>query len=114
MGNLKNAVRAQWRPDFDTPEGQGNIVEKTLVNLVTLLGLIVLIVVTFALAAVSTSLSRTRGRPARPGPIGWLAPVLRFVPIVLLHRCRVAALHVPLRACCPRTASRGRSSGVAR
>ena len=29
MGNLKNAVRAQWRPDFDLQEAQGNIVKKT-------------------------------------------------------------------------------------
>ena len=55
MGNLKNAVRAQWRPDFDLQEAQGNIVKKTVVNLLALLGLIVLIAVTFALASLSTA-----------------------------------------------------------
>ena len=57
MGNLKNAIRAQWRPDFDMQEKQGNIVKKTVVNLITLLGFIVLIAVTFALASISTNLA---------------------------------------------------------
>src|SRR5918997_384293 len=30
MGNLKNAIRAQLRPDFDLAEPQGNIVVKTV------------------------------------------------------------------------------------
>ena len=40
MGNLKNAIRAQWRPDFDMQENQGNIVKKTAINLLTLIGLL--------------------------------------------------------------------------
>ena len=82
MGNLKNAVRAQWRPDFDLQEAQGNIVKKTLVNLVTLLGLIVLIVVTFALASLSTALADDVIAWLGLTEVGWLQPVLRFVPIV--------------------------------
>ena len=57
MGSLKRAVRAQWRPDFDMAENQGNIIKWTLVNLITLVGLIMLIAVTFALASVSTALA---------------------------------------------------------
>ena len=82
MGNLKNAVRAQWRPDFDLQEAQGNIVKKTVVNLVLLLGLIVLIAITFALASVSTALTGTVLDALGLTHIGWLRPVLHFVPII--------------------------------
>ena len=82
MGNLKNAVRAQWRPDFDLQEAQGNIVKKTAVNLVLLLGLIVLIAITFALASLSTALTGTVLDALGLSHIGWLRPVLHFVPII--------------------------------
>lgn len=82
MGNLKNAVRAQWRPDFDLQAPQGNIVKLTVVNLVTLLGLVVLIVLTFGLASLSTALSGTVIDALGLGQVGWLGPVLRFVPII--------------------------------
>ena len=83
MGNLKNAVRAAWRPDFDLQEPQGNIVKKTLVNLGTLLCLILLIIVTFALASVSTALSDNVIDLLGLTEVGWLQPVLRFGPIVI-------------------------------
>jgi membrane protein len=82
MGNLRNAVRAQWRPDFDLQEEQGNIVVKTLVNLATLLGLILLIVITFGLASVSTGLADEIVGWLGLTEIGWLNPLLRIVPIV--------------------------------
>ena len=82
MGNLKNAIRAQWRPDFDMQEDQGNLVKKTVVNLITLLGLIVLIAVTFALASISTALADDLVRLIGLDQIGWLSPVLRIVPII--------------------------------
>lgn len=82
MGNLKNAVRATWRPDFDLQEAQGNIVKKTIVNLLLLLGLIVLIAITFALASVSTTFTGTVLDALGLSDIGWLRPVLHFVPIV--------------------------------
>ena len=82
MGNLKNAIRAQWRPDFDMQEKQGNIIKKTVVNLITLVGLIVLIVVTFALASISTALADDLVNLIGLNQIGWLSPVLRIVPII--------------------------------
>ena len=82
MDSLKRAVRAQWRPGFDMAENQGNIIKWTLVNLVTLVGLIVLIAVTFALASISTGLADDLVRLAGLDQIGWLSPVLRIVPIV--------------------------------
>ena len=82
MGNLKNAVRAQWRPDFDVAEEQGNPVKIIVVNLVTLLGLIVLIVITFGLASVSTALADNIVGWLGLSEINWLNPLLRVVPIV--------------------------------
>jgi membrane protein len=82
MGNLKNAVRAQWRPDFDLAEEQGNPVKVVLVNLVLLLGLIVLIAITFALASLSTALADDVLAWLGLTEIGWLNPLLRIVPIV--------------------------------
>jgi membrane protein len=82
MGNLKNAVRAQWRADFDLQENQGNLLKKTVVNLITLIGLIVLIAVTFALASISTSLADDVVNLLGLNAISWLSPVLRIVPIV--------------------------------
>jgi membrane protein len=82
MGNLKNAVRAQWRRDFDLQEPQGNVVVKIVVNLITLLGLIVLIVITFGLAAVSTALTDTVLGLLGLTEVAWLRPVLQFAPIL--------------------------------
>lgn len=56
-GNLKRALRALTRPDFDMTEARPNFVLEKLVNLVLLLGLLVLIPVTFALASLSTTLT---------------------------------------------------------
>ena len=64
MNNLKDALNAQWRSDFDHPRPQPNVVVKTLTSLVAMLGLIVAIAVTFALASISTALADV--------VIGWL------------------------------------------
>jgi membrane protein len=82
MDSLKRAVRAQWRPDFGMAENQGSIIKWTLVNLVTLVGLIVLIAVTFALASISTALADDLVSLMGLDEIGWLSPVLRIVPII--------------------------------
>ena len=81
MDSLKRSVRAQWRTHFDMAENQGNIIKWTLVNLATLVGLIVLIAVTFALASISTGLADDLVRLIGLDQIGWLSPVLRIVPI---------------------------------
>ena len=83
MGKLKNAVRAASRPDFDLRESQGNYVKKTIVNLGTLLCLFLLIVVTFALAWLSTTLSDNVIALLGLTEVGWLQPVLRFAPIAI-------------------------------
>jgi membrane protein len=82
MGNLKNAVRAQWRSSFDVQPPGGNFLVRTLVNLVTMLGLIVLIFITFGLASLSTSLTNVVLDWLGLTHVTWLAPVLHLVPIV--------------------------------
>jgi len=86
MGNLKNAVRAQWRPEFDLQGTGGNIVLATLklyaVNLLELALLVLAMVVTFALATFSTSLADRVLDALGVSQIGWLHPVLRLVPVL--------------------------------
>ena len=82
MGNLKNAVRTQWRASFDVQEAKGNIVVKILVNLLTMLGLIVAMVVTFGLASISTSLTNTVLDWLGLSEVRWLAPLLHLLPVI--------------------------------
>ncbi len=83
-GNLKNAVRAQTVDNFD-----GQIIEKeniavrTVKNLGILFGLLISIVVTFAISSVSTILSTTIISFLGLDDVGWLEPVLQIVPIVV-------------------------------
>jgi membrane protein len=58
-GNLKSAVRAQTRPLFDMKERKRFILLEVLVNFAILLGLLVILAVTFALAVMATSLTGT-------------------------------------------------------
>lgn len=83
MGNLRDAVRAQWRGDFDAEQKKENIVAKTVLNLLRLLGLIFAVLVTFSLAAVSTSLSDVIVSALHLDSLTWLSPVLKVVPIVV-------------------------------
>jgi membrane protein len=58
-GNLKSAVRAQTRPLFDMKERKKFILLEVLLNLAILLGLLVILAATFALAVMATSLTGT-------------------------------------------------------
>ncbi|MGI8457686.1 MAG: YhjD/YihY/BrkB family envelope integrity protein [Propionibacteriaceae bacterium] len=83
MGNLKNAVQAQMRADFDAEIPKRNIVVATLVNLVTLLGLIIAIAITFGLATLSTTVTGDLLGFFGLQDVGWLVLVLRIAPIVV-------------------------------
>ncbi len=83
MKNLKNAVRAQWRPTFDLQPVKSGIVRDTATNLVTLLGLVAGILVSFAAAGFVTSLGSAVIAGLGLDAVGWLVPVLRVVPIGL-------------------------------
>jgi len=58
-GNLKSAVRAQTRPLFDMKERKHFILIEVLLNFAILLGLLIILAVTFALAGMATSLTGT-------------------------------------------------------
>lgn len=58
-GNLKSAVRAQTRPLFDMKERKHFILTEVLLNFAILLGLLIILAVTFALAVMATSLTGT-------------------------------------------------------
>jgi membrane protein len=82
MGNLKDAVRAQWRPSFDVQVKKENFIIKTLSNIAILIGLLIMIGATFALASISTSLSGNIVGWLGLSQLGWLRPVLQFVPVL--------------------------------
>lgn len=58
-GHLKSAVRAQTRPLFDMKEQKHSFILEGCLNFAILLGLLLILVVTFALAAMATSLTGT-------------------------------------------------------
>src|SRR5215207_4654569 len=83
MANLRNAVRAQWRQNFDLRDTSGNVVTRTLLNLVELLGVVVAIVLTFVLTSLSAALTDDVLNWLGVGHIGWLSPVLRLIPVIV-------------------------------
>ena len=64
VNNIRQAVHAQMRPEFDMTEKKTNIVVQTLVNIGILLGLFVLVVIMMALSTAATG--------AREAIISWL------------------------------------------
>lgn len=82
VGNLKAAVRAQLRVDFEDKTPQSNFVVEKLKDMGTLVMLLIMIVVTFAISSAATSLTGTivslTGLDGVPG-IGFL---MRFVPLI--------------------------------
>jgi membrane protein len=82
MGHLKNAVRTQWRPGFDLRPQKINIVIRTIVNLVILLGFLLGMAVSFGLSSLSTSLADTVVEWLGLGDQPWVAPVLRITSVV--------------------------------
>ncbi len=83
IGNVKKAVRAQWRTDFDEAEPKVNIAKLILINLGTLLGTLVLVGITFGLASVSTGLTGIILRTLGLDDVGWAPWVLRIAPVVV-------------------------------
>lgn len=59
VANLKTAIRAMWRPRFDAGEDKANIVVETLRNLALLIGLLVLVLLSFGFSAAATTLTGT-------------------------------------------------------
>lgn len=66
VGNLRGALNAQWRPEFEYVKDKRNIVAATLLNMATLLLLLLGVLVTFALSIGGTALN------------AWLVGLLRI------------------------------------
>lgn len=84
MGNVRDAVRAQWRPQWERPaEQRGNIVLRYLWDLVSLAGLAVAVLITFALTATGTAAQDLVVRWLGLGDLHWMSPLLHVGPFVV-------------------------------
>lgn len=83
VGNLKSAIRAQWRPKFDMTEDKHNIALERLINAGQLFALILMIMITFALASVGTSLNNLIVDLLGLHDVPGIGLVLRAGPVVL-------------------------------
>ncbi|GAB3623034.1 hypothetical protein GCM10027418_11160 [Mariniluteicoccus endophyticus] len=83
IANLKSAVRAQWRPDFEQEEQKSNIVVETLKNMGILVMLLLFIVITFGLASAATALTGTIVSALHLEQIPGVSFLLRFVPLIV-------------------------------
>ena len=83
INNVKKAVRAQWKTDFDDAEPKVNIAKLFLINLGTLLGALVLVAITFAVASVSTGVIGVILGRLGLVDVGWLAWLLRVAPVLV-------------------------------
>lgn len=80
-GNIKEAVRAQWRPVFDLKVKKQNFAVKFATNLALLLALLIAVALTFAVASAATALrDEIMNRFGLVGGIEW---ALRLVPIAV-------------------------------
>lgn len=84
MGNVRDALRAQWRPRWSTPtKDSGNILLRYVADLVSLAGLAVGIIITFALTAAGTALQDVLADWWNVPPGGWVASLLRIGPFAV-------------------------------
>ena len=106
VDNLRQAVRAQMRPEFDVSKPAANIVVATARNLAILLGLFVLVGLTMAMSTVATTLRGLVGAYLHLNGVAWdvtlsVAPVVAtllsgFVLFWFIFRVFPEA-HVPRR-----------------
>lgn len=85
MGNIRAAVQAQWRSDFDDDQeiAQENILVNFGRNLVRLLGLGLAILLSVALSLSGGALQPLLVEWFSLDDIGWVQPILRVVPILI-------------------------------
>lgn len=82
-GNLKSAVRAQTRPLFDMKERKRFMLLEILLNFAILLGLLIILAVTFSLAVMATSLTGTIVRWLALDEVPGIKVLLRIVGPIL-------------------------------
>ncbi len=85
MGNVRNAIQAQWRPDFDDDQETANetLIKNLSRNLLSLAGLGLAMVISIALTAGGSSATNLILRLLGLDGISWLKPVFTVVPILL-------------------------------
>ncbi|OYO21933.1 ribonuclease BN [Enemella dayhoffiae] len=83
VGNLKSAVRAQTRPDFETEEEKSNIVVETLKNMGILVLLLIAVLVTFGIASAATSLTDTLVSAVGLDQVPGITLITRLLSIVV-------------------------------
>lgn len=83
MGNLRGAVRAQWRPEFDwSPPGRNWLVER-FVNLLYFLALIGALAVSFTIVTISGSFADALLRWLGIAKTPYVADVIQFGAMIL-------------------------------
>lgn len=82
VGNLKEAVRSQLRVDFEDKAKKSNIVVETAKNMGTLILLLIMIAVTFAISSAATSLTDTIVEVTNLGAVPAIGFLMRFVPLL--------------------------------
>lgn len=88
MGNLREAVRAQWRPQFEEPaETKDNFFVALFKNLVNLAGLGIAIVVSVALTSIGTGAQTYLLDLLGLSDVTWLSPVF----VILAFAIAIAA-----------------------
>ncbi len=84
MGNIREAVRAQWRPQWErTKAARGNVLRSYLWDLLSLVGLGIALVVSFSLTAVGTAAQHLVIGWLGLQDVGWLTPVLTVGPLLV-------------------------------
>lgn len=85
VANMKSAVRAQIRTELEAEEDKSNIVVETLKNMGTLIMLLLMVAITFAISTVATALSDTIISALHLETIPGVKLILRLVsPLVSL------------------------------
>lgn len=85
MGNVRQAIQAQWRPDFDDDQevAQQSFVKNLLRNLWMLVGLGVALLLSLVLSSVASTLTDRVLDLIGLGDVGWLKPVLTVFTLLL-------------------------------
>lgn len=85
MGNVRQAVQAQWRPDFDDDQEIANtsFLKNLWTNLWMLAGLGLALVISLALSSVGSAFATQIVKALGLSHIGWLQPVISVVSIAL-------------------------------
>lgn len=85
MGNVRQAVQAQWRPDFDDDQEIANtsFLKNLWTNLWMLAGLGLALVVSLALSSIGNAFASEIVKLLGLSDVGWLKPLIAVASIVL-------------------------------